>query len=134
MILSNLISFKDHVIINLIGLEKTSRPGNIRGHICIQNFTDDASLCPMDALTEYFERVSPLDLYFRFENIYFYRPSSFVMTVHHSSFLIMFLTNQLPPNPCQDGSLISSTWLVSTPLLSSLMPRGLPPVYFTANH
>ena len=55
----NRVSFQDHVIIDLTDLEKTSRPGNIRGHLRIQKFCDDSSLCPMEALIEYFNRVSP---------------------------------------------------------------------------
>ena len=50
--------FKDHVIINLTTLEKQSRPGNIRGYLRIQSFTDDDCLCPMAALVEYDKRVS----------------------------------------------------------------------------
>ena len=46
-----------HVIINLIGLEKTSRPGNVRGYLQIEKFCDESSLCPMDVLIEYFNRV-----------------------------------------------------------------------------
>ena len=49
---------QDHVILNLIGLEKTSRPGNVRGYLYIQKFSDESSLCPMEALIEYFKRVS----------------------------------------------------------------------------
>ena len=53
---------------DLIGLEKTSRPGNIRGYLHVQKFSDDSSLCPMDALIEYFNRVSLKYLIFFFEN------------------------------------------------------------------
>ena len=50
--------FKDHLIVNLVALEKQSRPGNVRGYLRIQNFTEDVSLCPMAALVEYNNRVS----------------------------------------------------------------------------
>ena len=49
---------QDHVTIPLIGLEKQSRPGHVRGHLRIQRFDEDPSLCPVSVLTEYFEKVS----------------------------------------------------------------------------
>ena len=49
---------QDHCIIPIIGLEKQSRPGHVRGHLRIQSFSDDVSLCPVAALTEYNSRVS----------------------------------------------------------------------------
>ena len=49
---------QDHVIVNLVSLEKQSRPGNIRGYLRIQNFIEDLHLCPMAALVEYNNRVS----------------------------------------------------------------------------
>jgi len=48
------------VIINLVGLEKQSRPGHLRGYLRVQNFIDDMCLCPMAALVEYNKRVSLL--------------------------------------------------------------------------
>lgn len=46
------------MIINLVGLEKQSRPGHLRGYLRVQNFIDDMCLCPMAALVEYNKRVS----------------------------------------------------------------------------
>ena len=65
--------FQDHVVINLIGLEKNSRPGNVRGYLQIQKFTDDPSLCPMDTLIEYSNRVRIFgrNFIFNFENLFF---------------------------------------------------------------
>lgn len=48
------------MIVNLVSLEKQSRPGNIRGYLRIQNFIEDLHLCPMAALVEYNNRVSLL--------------------------------------------------------------------------
>ena len=52
---------QDHCVINIVKLEKQSRPGHIRGHLRIQKFTDDLDLCPVLALSEYFNRVSISD-------------------------------------------------------------------------
>ena len=54
----SMVPFQDHCIVPIIGLEKTSRPGNIRGHLRIKAFTEDPSLCPVRCLVEYSDRVS----------------------------------------------------------------------------
>ena len=96
--------FKDHVIINLTTLEKQSRPGNIRGYLRIQSFTDDDCLCPMAALVEYDKRVSvywPISLHIY--NISFYR----FLYSRLIDLLILFhsknLTMSSLPRPCLVG-------------------------------
>ena len=55
-----IIISQDHCTLPLMGLEKQSRPGHVRGHLRIQKFTEDLSLCPVAALSEYNNRVSSL--------------------------------------------------------------------------
>ncbi len=45
-------------MINLTSLEKQSRPGNIRGYLRVQKFSEDPELCPTQALSAYFTKVS----------------------------------------------------------------------------
>jgi len=56
----DLLVYKDHIVLNLIDLEKQSRPGNIRGYLRVQNFLEDDTLCPVSTLVEYNQRVSVL--------------------------------------------------------------------------
>ena len=46
------------MIINLISVEKQSRPGNVRGYLRIKNFLLDPLLCPCAAIIEYNSKVS----------------------------------------------------------------------------
>ena len=126
--------FQDHVVINLIGLEKTSRPGNVRGYLQIQKFSDDPSLCPMDALIEYFNRVRYSEnVLFSILKIYSFRPSLSVVTGHHSLCLTKLHTNQLALKHCRGGLQIYFRWLVwMSPSSSHTLPGQLL-LTFTAN-
>jgi len=57
----HLLVYKDHCTLPLMGLEKQSRPGHVRGHLRIQRFSEDLSLCPVAALSEYNNRVQNLN-------------------------------------------------------------------------
>lgn len=96
--------FQDHVVINLIGLEKNSRPGNVRGYLQIQKFSDDPSLCPMATLIEYSNRVRIFwrNFIFNFENLFFQTQS---LCDDRSS---LFVSHQAPHKPV--GSQTLSRW------------------------
>ena len=51
---------QDHCVINLIHLEKQSRPGKVRGHVRVQKFHEDPSLCPVAAVMCYNNKVKQL--------------------------------------------------------------------------
>ena len=55
---TNISSLQDHCVINLTSLEKQSRPGHVRGYLRIQKFSEDPELCPIQALSVYFTKVS----------------------------------------------------------------------------
>ena len=72
--------FQEHCTLPITGLEKTSRPGHVRGHLYIVKFCDDPQLCPVFTLTEYYARVR-------------YIQSIWVFFTH-----IIIQANQLSPN------------------------------------
>ena len=54
-------SLKEHrdcVVLHLVSLEKQARAGHVRGYLRIPSFTEDPELCPVRALTTYFNKVS----------------------------------------------------------------------------
>ena len=124
---------QDHIILDLVGLEKTSKPGKVRGYLHVQRFSDDPSLCPMDTLIEYFNRVSS-KMYFSILKYYFRLGCCLEMIAHHFLSLINFHINLLEPRLCQDGRRTSSASRVLTSLPSSLMRRDQQLEFFTANH
>ena len=54
------IMFQDHCVINLVSLEKQSRPNHVRGYVRIQRFHQDIALCPVEAANCYSNKVDTL--------------------------------------------------------------------------
>ena len=53
---------RDSAVMKLVSLEKQSREGRIWGFFQIPKFTEDAELCPVHALTTYFNKVTSASL------------------------------------------------------------------------
>ena len=52
-----IILFQEHVVIDLLSLEKHSRPNHVRGYLKVKPFHDDPKLCPVDAVVSYNNKV-----------------------------------------------------------------------------
>ena len=46
----------DHIVLNLVTLEKQGRPGHVRGYISVEKF-EDSILCPAVTLVDYVNKV-----------------------------------------------------------------------------
>ena len=57
------IMFQDHCVINLVSLEKQSRPNHVRGYVRIQRFHQDIALCPVEAANCYSNKVDIFNVY-----------------------------------------------------------------------
>jgi len=51
---------RDCVVLHLISLEKQARAGHVRGYLRIPSFSEDPELCPVRALTTYYNKVLPI--------------------------------------------------------------------------
>jgi len=51
---------RDCVVLHLTSLEKQARAGHVRGFLRIPSFPADLELCPVRALTAYYNKVLPL--------------------------------------------------------------------------
>ena len=53
---------RDSAILKLVSLEKQAREGRVRGFFQIPKFTEDPELCPVQALSSYFNKVKGTNL------------------------------------------------------------------------
>ena len=53
---------RDSVILKLVSLEKQAREGRVRGFFQVPKFTEDPELCPVWALSIYFNKVISINL------------------------------------------------------------------------
>ena len=98
--------FQDHCIIDLLSLEKHSRSSNVRGYLSVKKFHEDPSLCPVEALVSYSNKVTTVPYDCLFTNWRIFRLYSWMPTDHPSLCLIVGHMLQSRPKLFQDGSFV----------------------------
>ena len=96
-------SFQDHCILDLLSLEKHSRTRRVRGFLTVKRFHEDPSLCPVEALVSYSNKVYYAHKYVSFLYIVF-RLLSSMLTDCVSLYLIVGRMLPFHPKLYQDGS------------------------------
>ena len=119
--------FQEHCTLPITGLEKTSRPGHVRGHLYIARFCDDPQLCPVFTLTEYYARVRYIQSLWVFLLMLLFRQTSYLQIASLSSFLSSLLTRLSHPRHSLGGPLIYSQMPVWTQRSSKLTLLELRP-------